>query len=431
MGAIGMGSFRGVNFYVKGADSGIGRRTVIHEFPGSDIGAGEDLGQRVRRYTLECYVLGGGYMAQRDKLIKAFETAGPGMLIHPFWGNFVVTVDGEVKVQESYDYGGMARFTLSVAQVGTLAWQFQRPDTYGSVLTASAGLLSAVTAGFATAFAVVGAVQSVVQAAANTINGVASTLNSIKGSINSVFQTIDNVADAIQNFADTVSSLIMLPGQLASELSGIVSQTIGSIENIGSAFDSYFANGETPGSSIAPSLAPSAVTPASGDARAAYLLSAANTLTSSMNALPTVTGTSGAALQTAANQAAVQLLVNASAVAAVCRVAATIPYGSATTALVMMTTLVGQIDTLTEQTTDDATYAALVQLRAAIFAYLAQTATSLPNEVSYTPPQTVPALVLAQQLYGSPALADDLLARNNVIDPTAIPGGIAIEVLSG
>ena len=63
MGAIGMGSFRGVNFYVKGADSGIGRRTVIHEFPGSDVGAGEDLGQRVRRYTLECYVLGGGYMA--------------------------------------------------------------------------------------------------------------------------------------------------------------------------------------------------------------------------------------------------------------------------------------------------------------------------------------------------------------------------------
>ena len=97
----------------------------------------------------------------------------------------------------------------------------------------------------------------------------------------------------------------------------------------------------------------------------------------------------------------------------------------------MMTTLVSQIDTLTLQTTDDATYAALVQLRTAIFAYLTQTATSLPNEVTYTPPQTVPALVLAQQLYGSPALADDLLARNDVIDPTAIPGGVAIEVLSG
>ena len=430
IGFKGGGSFRGCNFYVRSAKSTVGRRVIVHEFPGSDTATCDDLGQKVSRYVLEAYVLGSNYMTARDNLSKQFKKAGPGILIHPWWGTKVVTVDGTVEIEESWDHGGMAKFTLHVVEVGTLVIPNVTPALGSLVSGASLGLIGSALAAFAAVFAVVGFISSVVQAATNAINAVVSTLNSIKGQINAVMNTIDDFGAAISALADGISALIALPGQLAHELESVISSVIGSIENIGSTWDSYFASGETPGATANPSLAPTAASPASSDGRTVFLLAQMDTMTTAMASMPAVTDTTPAGLQAASNQAQVALLVNLVTVATVSNVAVGIPYGSATAAVTMREALINQMDALALQVTDDSTYQNLVNLRSAVYQYLTQTAANLPNVIPYTPPQTVPALVLAQQLYGAPTHADDITNRNDVADPCQVRGGVTLEVLS-
>lgn len=468
----GGGSFRGKPFFVREANSQVGRRTQVHEFPGSDVATVDDMGKKVRRFKLECYTLGSNWNDNRDDLVKEFETAGPGRLIHPFWGTYTVTVDGPVDINESYEFGGMAKFTLTVVEAGVLAAPTMALDTANGVLNAASGLVSSVSAAMAAVFAVAGFASTVVAAAINAVNAVTQTLNSIKGKINAVMATIDSIGDAITSFASVVTQLILLPGQLANQLSALVNDVIGSAQSIGSAWDSYFASGETPGGTVSTTVAPSDASPASADARAKFVTQLAkelyagttvgglynvtpglvnppstNVTIDPVTGIPTpmggafaptpgtvivnnvITGNTPNLVQQQINTLAIQQLVQASGTAALAAASVALPFGSAAGAIAMMNTVVEQVDFLTQTVTDDAVYAALVQLRAAVVQHLSFTAMNLPAIITYTPPQTLPALVLSQQLYATPDMAEDLIARNNITDPSMAAGGVTLEIL--
>ncbi|PTS90230.1 hypothetical protein DBR17_01670, partial [Sphingomonas sp. HMWF008] len=52
----------------------------------------------------------------------------------------------------------------------------------------------------------------------------------------------------------------------------------------------------------------------------------------------------------------------------------------------------------------------------------------------YTPATTEPALVIAARLYADPAQAEiraaEIVARNRVVHPGFVPGGVALQVLT-
>jgi prophage DNA circulation protein len=204
-----------------------------------------------------------------------------------------------------------------------------------------------------------------------------------------------------------------------------------SIGNIGTAWDSYFASGEGPSSTGAtPSQAPSAASPASSDMRAAYLLATGQRLIGLMDGLPAVTGSTIMQLAKAANQRALMMLVKSCVTLATAKVAVRIPYASSDSATSMRAALVDMLDACVELTDDDAAYAAIVRLRSTVVEHLTGVATNLPKIVTYTPAETTPALVIAQQLYGSSALAQDLIDRNDIENPACVAGGVELEVLS-
>ncbi|WP_270796216.1 DNA circularization N-terminal domain-containing protein [Aeromonas sp. QDB11] len=74
-------SFRGVAFKVDSDDLQVGRRTVLHEYPGRDTPSVEDLGRETREYAISAYLIGHDFIAERDRLIEALEQAGPGDLV--------------------------------------------------------------------------------------------------------------------------------------------------------------------------------------------------------------------------------------------------------------------------------------------------------------------------------------------------------------
>lgn len=85
-------SYRGVGFFVEGDSIEVGRRLVVHEFPGSDEPFIEDLGAKAKHITVTAYLTGqalGEIEVLEGGLREACELAGPGTLTIPL-GQFSV-----------------------------------------------------------------------------------------------------------------------------------------------------------------------------------------------------------------------------------------------------------------------------------------------------------------------------------------------------
>lgn len=104
--------FRGVEFFVKSARNSGGRRLSIHEYPNKDQIGYEDLGAKGKRFTFAAYVLGADYFTQRENLIAALDTPGPGKLVHPYRGIFDVLIEDWEEI-EKVEEGRVARFSIT------------------------------------------------------------------------------------------------------------------------------------------------------------------------------------------------------------------------------------------------------------------------------------------------------------------------------
>lgn len=117
-------SFRGVPFKVPGADTGVGRKNILHEFPFSDIPYLEDLGEDTPDYQVPGFIIQSidndfDYFPNRDALMKAVSTPGPGLLVHPSHGEIMVGVLGKVRFLEDFtNEGGIVRFNINFVLAG-------------------------------------------------------------------------------------------------------------------------------------------------------------------------------------------------------------------------------------------------------------------------------------------------------------------------
>lgn len=87
------GSIGGVPLFISEVKSSVGRRTTSRELPFRDTPSREDLGRRARRFSVSGFVIGSGYLAERDAVIDVFETRGPWLFTHPWWGELSVILD--------------------------------------------------------------------------------------------------------------------------------------------------------------------------------------------------------------------------------------------------------------------------------------------------------------------------------------------------
>ena len=110
--------FRGVPFGVQEAHGSGGRRIKTHEYPQRDQPFSEDLGRKARETKLIGYVVGTNYHTDRNRLIRALEQNGPGILNHPLRGELNVVVKSYT-VKESKDTGGMAEFNMTFIERGS------------------------------------------------------------------------------------------------------------------------------------------------------------------------------------------------------------------------------------------------------------------------------------------------------------------------
>lgn len=388
-------SFRGAAFFVDSLDLAVGRRLARHDFAGRNQGFAEDLGRRMREHSVEAFVIGPDYMAARDALIAACETAGPGTLVHPTLGTRRVSVEA-LRLRESSRQGGMVRITLTVVEAGAARFPEARADTAARVSAAADAAASAAQAAFEEGFTTVATPAFVAAAAAERVDLVRQALDTAARRIAPAGALGRGLRQALDGLAAALA-----PVRDAAALAAAIGDGFGLLATLGGA---------------------------AGDVR--RILSEFSGFAIDWPAIAALTPSRA---RQAANQAAVAGLGRRLGLVEAARAAAAESFDSYRAAEKARRDLAGRLDVAMDEAAaagDDRAFAALRELRVAAVGDLTARAADLARVFTYTLAAPQPAVVVSQRLYQDIAGADDLVARNHIRHPGFVPAGRALEVLT-
>lgn len=386
---MGRASFRGVEFYVETAELEGGRRTVRHEYPLRDVPFSEDLGRKGRSFSIDGHVVGDSYLEDRDALLSALEERGPGELVHPYYGTRRVVCSG-FRVRESTGEGGVAVFSISfdeTEEAPTFPAARSSPenvDATGDAVVAALRIRAEIAGAVALPAAYRESVESVV-------SGVAQALA----------QALAPVVSTVQELA----ALEQLTADMEANAASLASSPADALDSILALFDAL------------PSLP-------ERDGVTALLRAAGFVASTERPPASTSTREAEQAVYDVLDAVArVTLLVQAA------RLASLAAWENYEDAVGVRDQIADALDAAVEFAGDEM-FAQVQQLRSDLARSVPGEDSDLPRLAVYTPPVTVPSLVLAQRLYGSIDREADICARNRVKRPGAIPGGAPLEVLS-
>lgn len=388
-------SYRGVAFFVDAHDAELGRRVQVHEFPLRDTAYAEDLGRATRRFTLQAYVLGENYMADRDDLLRAAERPGGGQLEHPYFGQMQVVCTA-CRVQESTREGGLCRFQLEFVEAGDSALVLKSERSATAVVTRRDAALTAAQGAFTARHQVAGQPEFVAAAAQSQLGKALDTMRSAAGQVRAVAGKVAQLARAVTRAKQDLISIVYEPAAAAQAVLGNLRLLVREV-----------AYGPREALALA---------------RGFYSFN--------LDLLPPQ-GSTPARRQQAANQAAMGHLVRLGAAAEAAGAAAVLDFESYQEADATRAELVAVLDGLLEDALlADELYDPVRALRAATVRDITSRGADLARSLPYTPRTTLPALVIAHQVYGDATRDLELVARNAISHPSFVPGQRVLEVLA-
>ena len=416
------GSFRGAPFTYVSSDDEAGRRVADFLFPGQDIRSFQDLGQDDGDIVITGILTGDDYTAQADALRTAFQTPGPGLLVHPWLGTFQAIQKPGRPPKFSFKHDSLRVCTFTA----TLLRYQPRPSPGLDTL---AGVLSAISAVKAAAIQMLAAVL----APAALVLGAVSQVEALAGQMQSIFGALLPPSSAPQTASAAAIPLSLLGTISSAPLDATYAGTVATLFQGPSR---AIATTSTP--AIPAAVAPGGVTvpptPVDGRITSSMLLTA-------VQQLGTATLT-GAPIQIPPGPSLIlcgQVFILADAVSA----AESIGFTSQQEAMKWRDTITAAIDAATLAAANlGATlptaaaylWQQLIGLRAAWLADMNTDIGTLPPVVTFTPPHAAPVWVLAQYLAGDTPGAvintyRDLIRRNGIFHPATPPPG-PLEVLA-
>jgi prophage DNA circulation protein len=441
----GQATFRGVPFWVERGDIECGRRVVEREYPLRDDMDTEDLGAHPPSFTLDGYVIGADYHEQVKKLIGAFNMPGPGKLYHPWLGKLTVTITTTPRIVWRTDEGGKATFSITCreeAEETAVAQEEPAEDTDEACDDVDA----ANEDQFGNDFSVAEAIQGVISDTLGFVSEVASVVREVTGYVKAAVAMVEAVSDAIATAISLVGELITAPVALAKAFKGAVGKIVGAVEGIGDSAKSvgaYFGGGgsSTTATDGAENRSSPAfklkvtrrilVTLADGIAAVPAPIVSGARAPSTRKTRSSVRGgeTAAPVTQQEANREALQVMATTSVLTSVIRYITTLEYESRQQAEGMRDDVLAVLDPIMLRA-GDLLFPALQNLRAVFVRRMDRIAGQLPDLSEHTPAATLPAVLIAYQLYGDPERDLEIVARNQIANPSRVPGGVPLQVLT-
>jgi len=378
-----IGKFRDAAFIVTSEDLEFGRRNVVHEYPSRDEPYVEDLGKKARKYNIQVSVMGAGWQEARDKLLDAIELPGDGTLLHPKYGSMVVSII-DARMSESSRSHGKATFTLTYVEAEAKPrYPNSTYDTASGVNKQADKSIADSINDFASVFDVLGQAQSYV--------------DDITKELGDILGAVENVTGAA---TVPIASLIRTPFNMAVAIAGSFSRVQTLLDEPGNALNLYKGVFEKEEPTY-----PSTTTPQGR--------------------------------QAATSKQALVTLTKRIAIGEGAKTAATTNFATSNDALRIQQELADALDQQIEQENivdgspiADEMYFSLAELRVALITDLRTRAAQLPKIKTHTPLTTLPALVIAHNVYGDATREAELVTRNKIAHAGFVQGGQALEVLT-
>ena len=383
-----LASFRGVPFRYEEVGGQLGRWSVRHDFPGEPLPLFEDLGRRAREFRFRAYLIGEDVLDQRDRLLAALEQEGPGELVHPTRGTFVVSLSEPARETWSQRDGGVLTLELSFCESQGALFP-SVADVPGPELEDLADEhADAAAAAFPDQVDVAGqpevARQSIADSVTTAVRGLqARELPGTPQQLAAWRATLDELLRGGSSAAANPAELAL---QLRAAFADVAELSSGKLATLGVYRELL--------------RLPSTVVP----------------------------GTGATSLTAAGNARATDSLWRFYAFAGACRAAARAPWASLEDALAAREDLLEQSEQL-EADSDVRNLDRMHELRGLLGQAVPPPDEGLPRELEVTPRQTTPSLALSYQLDGNVAGELDLVARNRPRFPGFLPGGRPLEVL--
>jgi prophage DNA circulation protein len=421
-------TFRGVPFFVESADSTHGRRQAVHEHAQRDVPYTEDLGRKAREFSVSGYLIGAEYQAQRDELIKACETAGPGVLVHPYRGEMTVECRG-LGVGESSADGGMCLVKLTFLEAGEASYPSAKVDTVNAISAKGNAVTAAAEKSFVSDFLTTGFPAYVAESAATGLADLGEFMATPGLSFGGDLQAASDFYQQAKGLASDAYSLVQQPLNMVSRITGLfgsIRAAFGgnAVSMLTSLFDRSPSNFS--GSTATPSRRQQATNTVALNAlvRQVAIAEAAKaavvTQTSVTTPIPTAAVRGANTVQTSALPASVQTTTSLKPTV----------YDSYQAAIKVREELVDRIDTESEATPNDEVYVTLSDLRTSVVQAVPNPEQNLARIVQYVPKETLPSLLVAYQIYGNAGRADEIATRNGPRHPGFLMGGYKLEVLA-
>lgn len=422
------GTWRMVPFHLEEHTLSGGRRIAVHEFPGRDDSLCEDLGRKPRRFAMRWLVAGNDYFSWRDEMRAALEQAGAGDLRHPYLGEIRCCVE-DYSLKESKDEGGLCWFDVTLIEATSRLRQVTEIDTAGEVRAAAEVVRTEIAAATTAEVAVVKRTVSsfigedgapiIVEryvarselGIAQSISALAGTLAQMRGQLASLQGQTTAVISAADALLGQATALAKAPASMASAVIGAVGSLVASLSD-GPNLASLGGSAAQVGSDWQDPLQGRPAVASVWSPRAA----------------------SRARVEQARTQEAILRLSKASFAAAMAESAAEAEFATVDEAAAVSSAISALVDDvlahLPEDASQESARQALIALRVASCRQLDGAVADLPRLQTHTPRGTIPALVLAQSLYGDASRADEIVAINRLPSPLFVQGGAPIQVLS-
>ncbi|SIO94786.1 DNA circularization protein [Vibrio spartinae] len=211
-------SFRGVHFYVLSTKGKSGRRALAHEYPKRDGGWTEDNGGVLNNEMIKAELVGPDAETEFTRLLAALNIAGPGELIHPYWGIQQVQV-GEVDYDFDNNERHVARLSFTVYAVGENLFS-NTPDTK-SIVEEQASKAHDVNVNVFESLATSldeETQQTLLDSIDITLSDLDDTINNLPG----LPEELGDWFDRLEHVKSSAGRLLAYPGELGRDITNLI-----------------------------------------------------------------------------------------------------------------------------------------------------------------------------------------------------------------
>lgn len=384
------GSFRGVSFETSSTTLTVGRRTQVFEYPQRDTPFVEDLGKKCREIKFKAFVTGSDYIAKMNRLIQALEKGGSGELVHPWLGTMLVVPQASNNV--SYNNSlRVASIDLVFVESGESKYPSSEKDK-GFFSRSFADLVkNEAINDFVNNFNLDG-VQDFVSA---SVAGDLSEFLELEE-----LQTVSKLFGVSDALADITSDALSLVSKDPRVLANTLANSLGL---------SGFTNSVNNWRRVTRQL--SRLTSSEKLATVSKKDFVSNTTTK-------LVAQNSDALQTLIRQVSISNVIGASTI-----VGTSLDQSDGKESKQVMSyddmidvrnEIIQSIDIEMERCGSDSVYLALEKARSSVWADMTERADDNARLIEFTPPEVMPAVVLAYEYYGDADRDREIVERNNI-----------------